>query len=111
MTLVLLFPGYARAEPRWLSCTYNDAGGRQNTLAVMFDQDRNLAALLEDGQLVEGANTSITFQAIRSRFQRFFLTYNRNDGTLALAMTGGGFTAGMLHGSCRRSTPPPGAPR
>jgi hypothetical protein len=102
----------AAAEPRWLTCSYTDMGGKQQGLAVMFDQDRNIASIFEDGSMVEGTNTSITFQAIRSRFPRFFLTYNRNDGALSLALTGGGgFTTGIVNGSCRRSNPPPGAPR
>lgn len=111
MTLVLL-AAPASAESRWLACNYTDLGGKQHTLAVMFDQDRNIASIFEDGSMVEGANTSITFQAIRSRFPRFFLTYNRNDGALSLSMTGGGgFAVGIVHGSCRRAPPPPGAPR
>lgn len=99
------------AETRWLSCRYNQSG-QTRTLAVAFDEARNLAAIFDDGELTEGANTSITFQAIRSRFPLFFLTYNRNDGSLGLALTGGGgFTAGIVTGECRRAPPPPGAPR
>ena len=101
----------ALAEPRWLACRYSQAG-QARQLAVMFDEARNVAALFEDGVMVDGNATSITFQAIRSRFPAFFLTYNRNDGSLSLALTsGGGFTAGIVSGVCRRAPPPPGAPR
>jgi hypothetical protein len=109
--LAVLSVAEALADTRWLSCRYTQ-GGEQRQLAVMFDETRNLAAIFQDGLLTEGTATSITFQAIRSRFPGFFLTYNRNDGSLALALTGGGgFTAGIVHGECRRANPPPGAPR
>jgi hypothetical protein len=101
----------AANDTRWLACTYTK-DGKKFSLSVAFDQDRNFTAIFDDGELREGTNTSITFQAIRSRFPAFFLTYNRNDGSLSLAPTGGGgFTAGLVHGECRRSNPPPGAPR
>jgi hypothetical protein len=96
-------------DTRWLVCTYTK-DGQKHQISVVFDQPRNYAAVFNDGELLEGANTSITFQAIRSRFPGFFLTYNRNDGSLTLASTGG-FTTGIVHGECRRSNPPPGAPR
>jgi len=108
---VLAAAAPAAADTRWLACTFTK-DGKKFSLAVVFDEARNYTAIFDDGELLEGANTSITFQAIRSRFPSFFLTYNRNDGSLSLAPTGGGgFTAGLSHGECRRSTPPPGAPR
>jgi hypothetical protein len=111
LAVVLLGAAQASAEVRWLTCKYTH-GGQERSLAVAFDESRNLAAIFDDGQLVEGNGTLVTFQAIRSRFPRFTMTYNRNDGALALAMIGGsGFTAGLVHGECRRSNPPPGAPR
>ena len=100
----------AAADTRWLACSYTQHG-KKVQLAVVFDQARNYTAIFDDGDLQEGVNTSITFQAIRSRFRNFFLTYNRNDGSLSLALVGGGgFTAGIVQGECRRSNPPPGAP-
>jgi hypothetical protein len=98
----------AVAEPRWLACKYNDATGKARSFLMVFDDLRNVASLLDAGTLVEGANTAITFQALRTRFPQFSVTYNRNDGALALTPLAG--YGGMLTGECRRSAPPPGAP-
>jgi len=95
----------AHAEPRWLGCKFN-AGGKEQTFAVVFDDLRNVAFLLNEGLLVEGSNTSITFQAMRTRFPNFTLTYNRNDGALSITPPAGG----IINGECRRIAPPPGAP-
>lgn len=98
----------AMAEPRWLSCKYTDTNGKAQAFHMVFDDLRNTAALFdaEAGTLVEGTNTSTTFQALRTRFPRFTLTYNRNDGALSVTPP----TGGILTGECRRSPPPPGAP-
>jgi hypothetical protein len=98
----------AMAEPRWLACKYTDTAGKAQNFFMVFDDLRNTASLLDAGTLVEGANTGITFQALRTRFPQFTVTYNRNDGALALTSVAG--IGGMLTGECRRSPPPPGAP-
>jgi hypothetical protein len=97
----------ALAEPRWLACKYNDSG-KARTFLMVFDDLRNTASLLDGSTLVEGADTAITFQALRTRFPQFTITYNRNDGVLALTPVAG--FGGILNGECRRSPPPPGAP-
>ena len=98
----------ALAEPRWLACKYTDGRGGSHNFHMMFDDLRSTASLLEDGALIEGIGTSVTFQALRSRFPQFMVTYNRNDGALSLTpMQGSG---GLLQGECRRSPPPPNAP-
>ena len=74
---------------------------------MVFDDLRSTASLLDGGALVEGTGTSITFQALRTRFPQFTVTYNRNDGALALTPVAG--FGGILPGECRRSAPPPGA--
>lgn len=96
----------AMAEPRWLACKYNDTSGKEQTFSMVFDDRRGTAALFDGGALIEGANTSATFQAVRTRFPQFVLTYNRNDGVLSVSPTSGG----ILTGECRRIPPPPGAP-
>ena len=98
----------ALAEPRWLACKYTDTGGKAQNFFMVFDDLRNVASLLDAGTLVEGANTGITFQALRTRFPQFIITYNRNDGALALTPLAG--YGGILSGECQRSPPPPGAP-
>lgn len=98
--------GPAMAEPRWLACKYTDTRGAAKTFHMVFDDRRNTASLFDAGRLVEGSGTGITFQALRTRFPEFILTYNRNDGALAVTPPGGG----IVHGECRRSPPPPGAP-
>src|SRR5262245_4717333 len=108
MVMVLL-AGPARAEPRWLACKFNDTGGKTRNFHMVFDDLRGTAALFDAGALVEGTNTSINFQSLRTRFPQFILTYNRNDGALAVSPTSGGL-GGILSGECRRSPPPPGAP-
>jgi hypothetical protein len=98
----------AMAEPRWLACKYTDTNGTVRNFHMMFDDLRNTAALFDAGTLVEGTNTGITFQALRTRFPQFIVTYNRNDGALSLTpLTGYG---GIRIGECRRSPPPPGGP-
>ena len=99
----------AMAEPRWLACKYTDTSGTAQTFHMVFDDLRSTAALFDAGTLIEGTNTSINFQALRARFPAFMLTYNRNDGALAVAPLAGGL-GGILTGECRRSPPPPGAP-
>jgi hypothetical protein len=98
----------AMAEPRWLACKYTDANRATQTFHMVFDDLRGTAALLDAGALIEGTNTGITFQALRTRFPQFVITYNRNDGALSVTLAGG--LGGILHGECRRSAPPPGAP-
>ena len=98
----------ALAEPRWLVCKFTDQGGAVRNFHMVFDDLRNTAALFDNGQLVEGSGTTINYQSIRSRFPAFALTYNRNDG--ALAIVAEGTYGGILKGDCRRSPPPPGAP-
>jgi hypothetical protein len=99
----------AMAEPRWLACKYTDARGTAQAFHMVFDDLRSTASLFDGGALVEGTNTNITFQALRSRFPHIVVTYNRNDGALAVTPLEGGY-GGILKGECRRSPPPPGAP-
>ena len=106
--LALLSPP-ALAEPRWLACKFNDTSGKTQNFVMVFDDIRGTAALFDAGSLVEGASTSINFQSLRTRFPQFNVTYNRNDGALAVSPTQGGL-GGILHGDCRRSAAPPGAP-
>ena len=104
--LLALLSHPALAEPRWLACKFNASGKEQN-FQMVFDDMRSTAALFDGGSLVEGTSTSINFQSLRTRFPQFNVTYNRNDGALSVSPVG---TGGMLHGECRRSAPPPGAP-
>jgi hypothetical protein len=106
VALLTLLARPVLAEPRWLACKFT-AGGKEQNFHMVFDDMRGTAALFADGNLIEGTSTSITFQALRSRFPQFHLTYNRNDGALAISPAG---TGGLLHGECRRAVPPPGAP-
>ena len=99
----------AMAEPRWLSCKYTDTSGKVQAFHMVFDDLRSTAALFDSGALIEGTDTSINFQALRARFPAFMITYNRNDGALAVTPLAGGL-GGILTGECRRSPPPPGAP-
>jgi hypothetical protein len=96
----------ARAEQRWLGCTFKDVNGKTQNFLMAFDDLRGVAAILEAGSLVAGANTTINFQSLRARFPDFTITYNRNDGALAITPR----TGGLLGGECRRVAPPPGAP-
>jgi hypothetical protein len=96
------------AEPRWLACKFTDQGGVVRNFHMVFDDLRGTASVFDAGSLVEGSGTTINFQSIRSRFPAFALTYNRNDG--ALAIVAEGTYGGILKGDCRRSPPPPGAP-
>ena len=97
----------ALAEPRWLACKFNDTSGKAQNFVMVFDDIRSTAALFDGYSLIEGASTTLNFQGLRTRFPQFHVTYNRNDGALALSPVGVG---GILHGECRRSAPPPGAP-
>lgn len=99
----------ALAEPRWLACKFNDTSGKAQPFVMVFDDIRGTASLLDGGSLIEGDGTSINFQSLRTRFPQFNVTYNRNDGALAISLTGG--LGGILTGECRRVPPPPGAPR
>ena len=104
----------AAADTRWLACKFNDNQGKPQGFHMMFDEDRNVAAIFDPplGTMIEGSGTFINFQLIRSRFPGYSLTYNRNNGTLALGLTSGGsIPTGLVQGECRRSPPPPGAPR
>lgn len=102
--------GPSMAEPRWLDCKYTDTRrGVANRFAMMFDDLRNVAYLLDGGRLVEGSQTSITYQALRTRFPAFLLTYNRNDGALSVTPLEG-TAGGIMAGDCRRIATPPGAP-
>jgi hypothetical protein len=104
--IVVAWSSSALAEPRWLGCKIKDRSGKEQVFAMVFDDLRNVAYLLEPGRLVEGSGTSITFQALRTRFPDFALTYNRNDGALSVTPP----TGGLMSGECRRIAPPPGAP-
>jgi hypothetical protein len=104
--IMALLWGPAKAEPRWLACKYTDTSGKEQTFQLMFDDLRSTASLFDAGSLIEGGNTSINFQSLRTRFPALGITYNRNDGALTVTPASGG----MLHGECRRSSPPPGAP-
>ena len=107
--LLSVLAGPALAEARWLACKYADGRGASHNFYMVFDDLRSTASLFEDGALIEGTGTSVTFQALRSRFPQFMVTYNRNDGALSITpMQGSG---GLLQGECRRTAPPPGAPR
>jgi hypothetical protein len=99
----------ALAEPRWLACKYTDARGTAQAFNMVFDDLRSTASVFDGVALVEGTNTSVTFQALRTRFPTIVITYNRNDGALAVTPLEGGY-GGILKGECRRSPPPPGAP-
>jgi len=102
--------GPAMAEARWLACKYTDTRrGVTHQFAMMFDDLRNVAYLLDVGRLIEGSQTSITYQALRTRFPAFLLTYNRNDGALSVTPLEG-TAGGILTGDCRRITRPAGAP-
>ena len=105
--LLTLLSRPALAEPRWLACKFNDTGGQAQNFVMVFDDMRGTAALFDGYSLIEGASTTINFQSLRTRFPPFNVTYNRNNGALALSPVGVG---GILHGECRRSAPPPGAP-
>ena len=106
--LLALLSHPALAEPRWLACKFNASGKEQN-FQMVFDDMRGTAALFDGGSLVEGTSTSINFQSLRTRFPQFNVTYNRNDGALAVSSTTGGL-GGIMTGDCRRAPPPPGAP-
>ena len=99
----------ALAEPRWLSCKYTDTSGKSESFFMVFDDLRGTAALLDAGGLIDGSGTTVNFQSLRTRFPAFNVTYNRNDGALAVSSTGG--LGGLMHGECRRTAPPPGAPQ
>ncbi len=105
MLLALVSPP-AQAEPRWLACKFN-ASGKEQAFHMVFDDMRGTAALFDGGGLVEGTSTTINFQSLRTRFPQFNVTYNRNDGALAVSSVTVG---GIMTGECRRSAPPPGAP-
>ncbi len=107
--LLAVLSGPALAEQRWLGCKYTDGRGGAQTFFMVFDDLRSTAAMLDSGALVEGTNTLVTFQALRTRFPTFAVTYNRNDGALSITPTVG--VGGLLYGECRRVPPPPGAPR
>jgi hypothetical protein len=106
VTLLALLSQPALADSRWLACKFS-AGGKEQSFHMVFDDRRGTAALFDGGSLVEGTGTSINFQSLRTRFPQFNVTYNRNDGALALSPAGVG---GLMNGECRRSPPPPGAP-
>ena len=107
--LLALLSRPALAEPRWLACKFNDISGKVQNFVMVFDDLRGTAALFDGYSLIDGASTTINFQALRTRFPQFNVTYNRNDGALAVSPTVGGL-GGILTGECRRSAPPPGAP-
>lgn len=99
----------AVADARWLACRFTDHKATARNFHMVFDDIRNTAALFEAGSLVQGTGTSITFQSLRTRFPTFTVTYNRNDGALAITGVEGTY-GGTFSGECRRSPPPPGAP-
>jgi hypothetical protein len=99
----------ARAETRWLACKVTDQAGKPLAFNIMYDDIRNIAAVWDGIELVDGTSVAINFQSIRGRFPKFALTYNRNDGKLSMTPLGANY-GGLLHGDCRRSLPPPGLP-
>lgn len=101
--------GPARAEPRWLACKVTDQGGQVRNFSVVFDDRRNTVGVWDGSSLAEGTSVVITFQALRATFPNFSMTYNRNDGAYSMTPLGANY-GGLLHGECRRSLPPPGAP-
>jgi len=105
--LLALLSTPALAEPRWLACKFNDTTGKAQNFVMVFDDLRGTAALFDGYSLIDGTGTTINFQSLRTRFPPFNVTYNRNDGALSVSPAG---TGGILHGDCRRSAPPPGAP-
>ena len=105
--LLTLLSHPALAEPRWLACKFNDTSGKAQSFVMVFDDLRGTAAMFDGYSLIEGTSTSINFQSLRTRFPQFNITYNRNDGALAVSPVGVG---GLMNGECRRSPPPPGAP-
>ena len=107
--LLALLSRPALAEPRWLACKFNDTAGKAQNFVMVFDALRGTAALFDGYSLIDGAGTTINFQALRTRFPQFNVTYNRNDGALAVSSTTGGL-GGLMTGDCRRAPPPPGAP-
>ena len=109
VALIALLSRAAWAEPRWLACKFNDAAGKATNFHMVFDDIRGTAALFDGVDLIEGTSTSINFQSLRTRFPQYNITYNRNDGALAISLTGG--LGGILTGECRRSAAPANAPR
>ena len=109
VVLLALLSRPALAEPRWLACKFNDTSGKTQNFFMVFDDLRGTAAMFDGYSLIDGASTTINFQSLRTRFPSFNVTYNRNDGALAVSPTVGGL-GGILNGECRRSAPPPGAP-
>jgi hypothetical protein len=109
VALFVLLSQPALAEPRWLACKFNDTSGKPQTFTMVFDDIRGTAALFDGGSLIDGTTTTINFQSLRTRFPSYNITYNRNDGALAVSPTGG--LGGIMTGECRRAAPPPGAPQ
>jgi hypothetical protein len=107
VVLLALLSHPALAEPRWLACKFTDTSGKTQNFVMVFDDIRGTAALFDGYSLVDGAGTTINFQSLRTRFPAFNVTYNRNNGGLSVSPV---TTGGILHGECRRSAPPPGAP-
>ncbi|MGQ3299999.1 hypothetical protein [Reyranella sp.] len=99
----------ASAEPRWLACKVTDQGGQVRNFSVVFDDRRNTVGVWDGTSLAEGTSVVTTFQALRATFPNFSMTYNRNDGAFSMTPLGANY-GGLLHGECRRSLPPPGAP-
>src|SRR3954470_20175556 len=61
VAMLAVLSGPALAEPRWLGCKFADGRGSTHNFSMVFDDLRGTAAVLEEGQLIEGTNTSITF--------------------------------------------------
>ncbi len=99
----------AEAETRWLACKVTDQGGKPLAFNIMFDDIRNIAAVWDGIELVDGTSVAINFQSIRARFPKFALTYNRNNGALSMTPIGSNY-GGLLNGECRRSLAPQGLP-
>src|SRR3954466_13745767 len=90
VVLLALLSRPALAEPRWLACKFNQTSGKTQNFHMVFDDIRGTAAVFDGYSLIEGASTSINFQSLRTRFPQFNVTYNRNDGALAVSPTQGG---------------------
>ena len=101
-----LFPD---GEANDLNAVLFSTSGVHGTFVMVFDDIRGTAALLDGAALVDGAQTSINFQSLRTRFPQYNVTYSRNDGSLSVSKTGG--LGGILTGECRRIPPPQGAPQ
>ncbi len=102
--LLALLSRPALAEPRWLACKFNDAGGKVQNFVMVFDDMRGTAALFDGYSLVDGASTTITFQALRTASRS---STSPTTGTTGRLRSRRSAWAASCTGECRRSSPPP----